>query len=114
MKPDPSPTTPPSVPVPFDSKPRINWFLFLLVLLAPALFTVLGARSKSDGLAIGSALFGSLAAGIVCGVWVGLRFGRTTVWRFALGIVFTFVLGVLSLVLACFGCSLGGFNLNIH
>ena len=105
------PPRPPTAPL----KPvRINWIIFFLALFAPALFAVLGAKIKSDGLVMGSTLFGSLVAGLVCGVWMGLGFGRTPVWRLALGVVFTFVFGVVSLVLACFGCSLGGFNLNIH
>lgn len=114
MKPDPSPTTASSAAISSDSKPRINWFVFLLVLLAPALLSALGAQIKSDGLAVGGVLVGSLVTGIICGVLMGRRFGRTTGSRTALGIIFTFVFGAVSLLLGFFGCSLGGFNLKIH
>ena len=92
----------------------MNWFLFLSVLLAPALFSVLGAMVRSDSLVMGSTWLGSLVVGIICGVWMGLHFGRTPVSRFALGVLLTVVFGVVSVVLACFGCTLGGFNLNLH
>jgi hypothetical protein len=35
------------------ARSRINWFLFLVVLLAPALVATLGAQIKSDDLAVG-------------------------------------------------------------
>ena len=114
MKPDPSPATPSSAAIPTDSKPRINWFVFLLVLLAPALLAALGAQIKSDDLAVGGVFAGSPVAGIICGVLMGRRFGRKTGSRIVLGIVFTIVFGAVSFVLGCFGCSLGGFNLKIH
>jgi hypothetical protein len=96
------------------ARSRINWFVFLLVLLAPALLSAIGAQIKSDGLAVGGVFAGSPVAGIFCGVLMGRRFGRTTGSRIVLGIVFTIVFGAVSFVLSCFGCSLGGFNLKIH
>jgi amino acid transporter len=96
------------------ARSRINWFVFLLVLLAPALLAALGAQIKSDDLAVGGVFAGSPVAGIFCGVLMGRRFGRTTGSRIVLGIVFTIVFGAVSFVLSCFGCSLGGFNLKIH
>lgn len=95
-------------------RPRFNWFLFLFVLLAPALLSALGARIRSDGLAVGGCFIGALVAGILCGVLLGRHVGRATASRIVWGIVFTVVFGAASLVLGFFGCSLGGFNLNIH
>ena len=107
----------PQCSAPFNEavpRPHLNWFLLLSALLGPALVAAFGARFKSDGLAVGGALIGALVAGIICGVLTGRRFGRTTGSRVLLGIVFTIVFGAASLVLGFFGCSLGGFNLNIH
>lgn len=95
-------------------RPPLNWFLFLFVLLAPALLAAFGARIKSDGLAVGGCFVGALVAGIVCGVLMGRFAGTTTASRVVLGVVFTAVFGAVSMVLGFFGCSLGGFNLNIH
>ena len=100
---------PPPVP-----RPRLNGLLFLGALLAPAVFSALGALAKSEGLALGSVVFGALVAGIVCGVLMGRRFGSNTGARVGLGIVFTCVFGAVSFVLGFFGCMAAGFNLNIH
>lgn len=105
---------PPNPIPPPVSRPRLNWFLFFGCLLAPALFSALGALGKSEGVAIGSVVFGSLVAGIVCGVMMGRRFGNNPGARVGLGIAFTCVFGVVSFVLGFFGCMIGGFNLNVH
>lgn len=95
-------------------RPRLPWVIFFLVLFAPALCSLLGVRLKSDGLAVGSVVFGSIVSGIICGTLLGRRLGRTTGSRFGLGIVFVCVFGAVSFVLGFFGCMVGGFNLNIH
>lgn len=100
---------PPPVP-----RPRINWFLLVGCLLAPAVLSSFGALGKSDGLAVGGVVFGALGAGIVCGVLMGRRFGSNTGARVGLGIVFTCVFGAVSFVLGFFGCMAAGFNLNVH
>lgn len=102
------------VPPPLPPARRVNWFVVLGVLLAPALISLLGAKIDSDGLAVGGTFVGALVSGITNGVLLGLGLGKTTGLRVLLGIVFTVVFGILSLTLACFGCALGGFNLNVH
>lgn len=95
-------------------RPRINWFLFLGCLLTPAVLSALGALGKSDGLAIGSVVFGSLVAGVICGVLMGRRFGSNPGARVGLGMLFTCVFGAVSFVLGFFGCMAGGFTMNFH
>ncbi len=109
MENNPPPTSPPPLP-----RPNINWFLFFGCLLAPALVSALGALGKSEGLAVGSVVFGSIVTGIVCGVMMGRRFGKNTGARIGLGIAFAFVFGTVSIVLGFCGCMAGGFKMDFR
>lgn len=103
-----------SPPPATTSAPKLNWLLFLGVLLAPAVAALLGAMGKFEGLAVGSPLVGGGLAGIVCGVLLGRHVGRTSGARLWLGILFVAVFAVVSFMLSFFGCLLGGFQMNMH
>jgi hypothetical protein len=93
---------------------KFNWLIFLGVLLAPAIFALGGALGKIDGLAVGSPLVGSGIAGLLCGIYLARRIGRTSSARVWLGFVFVGVFGCVSFVLSFFGCVLGGFKMNMR
>lgn len=91
-----------------------NLLIFFAVLLAPAVLALLGALVKSEGLAVGSPLVGGGLAGIICGIMLARRFGRSTGSRFGFGILFVALFAVVSFTLSFFGCLLGGFQMNMH
>ena len=92
---------------------RLNWVLFCTALFLPTLVTVLSARAF-EGFAIGTALFGGVLSGIVCGVLLGRRVGHTQTARIFLSILFVGVMSVVCVTMNCFGCAAGGFKMNFH
>jgi len=64
---------------------KFNWLIFLGVLLAPAMFALWGSLGKIEGLAVGSPLVGGGLAGLLCGIYLGRRVGRTSAARLWLG-----------------------------
>ncbi|NOS70924.1 MAG: hypothetical protein HOP33_13460 [Verrucomicrobia bacterium] len=103
-----------SPPPAAESSTKINWLVFFAVLLAPTVVALLGAMGKIEPLAVGSPLVGGGLAGIVCGIMLGRRVGRTSAARVLLGILFIGVFGCVSFILSFFGCLLGGFQMNMH
>ncbi len=93
--------------------PKFNWLLFLGVLLAPAMFALGGAIGKIEGLAAGSPLVGGVIAGLLCGIYLAQRVGRTRASRLWLGFLFVSVFGCVSIILSFFGCLLGGFQMRM-
>ena len=103
-----------SLPPALESSSKINWLIFFAVLLAPTVFALLGAMGKIEGLAVGSPLVGGGLAGIICGIMLGRRVGRTSAARVWLGILFVGLFGCVSFILSFFGCLMGGFQMNMH
>lgn len=101
----PPPTQPPSG--------KFNWLLFLGVLLAPAMLSLGGAIGKIDGLAVGTPLVGGAIAGLLCGIYLARRVGRTSASRLWLGFLFVGVFACVSFMLSFFGCLLGGYQLRM-
>ena len=103
---------PPPIPVPA----RFNWLIFLAVLLAPALLTVLTVLlgAKSGDTAPTVAFFGGGAAGIVCGIMLGRRLGKTTQVKIVLSLVFALVMAVVCIGMSCGGCLASEYQLNFH
>ena len=91
-----------------------NLLIFFAVLLAPAVLALLGALGKIEGLAVGSPLVGGGIAGIICGIMLARRVGRSTGSRIGLGILFVALFAFVSFTLSFFGCLLGGFQMNMH
>jgi CDP-diglyceride synthetase len=96
--------------------PSINWVVFLVVLLTPALLTILVVLSggRDSGAAPAIAFLGGGIAGIICGAMLGRRLGRTTPLKIVLGLVFAMVLSVVCIGMSCFGCLASGFHLDFR
>ena len=93
---------------------RLNWWVFFAILLAPGLLALLGALLKVEALSVASPLFGGPIAGIICGILLARRIGRTLQARIGLGFLFVALLGFLSFALGFTGCMAGGFQMNFH
>ena len=110
------PEIPPPTPDPAPSGPRLNGWLVLTCLLAPALVTCLAALldKKSGDVTPTIALIGAALGGIGSGILLGRRYGYTPASQILLGLVFTLVCGVAALTMAGFGCAVGGYRVNFH
>ena len=73
---------------------KFNWLLFITVLFAPAVLTLIGELAKERQLAVVAALLGSLAAGVFCGIHLARHVGRSSAAEFWLGWLFWAVLVV--------------------
>src|SRR5580765_6010530 len=90
-----SPTPPGSPPL----KPvKIKWPIFFVVLLAPPVLTSMvafvGKGQSNESVSPIIALFGGGAAGVVYGILLALRIGRTVPIRVLLAILFAGILAV--------------------
>ena len=95
------------------SSTKFNWLLFLGVLLAPAMFALGGSIGKIEGLAVGSPLVGGAIAGLLCGIQLAQRVGRTSATRLGLGLLFVGLFGCVSFILSFCGCLLGGYQMKV-
>lgn len=109
---NPPPIEPPQAPAPIQHK--VNWLIFFAALLAPPVLTLFAAMSKSDGAAVACPLIGGGIVGIICGIMLARRVGRTQGSRVLLGFVFTAVFGFLSFALGFVGCMMGGFKMDFR
>jgi hypothetical protein len=113
-------TSTPTIPVvELTLKPfKINWWIFFAIFLAPPLLTLLAALLTREHAGGDTppfvAVVGGVSSGIVCGVMLALRVGKTTETRVLLGILFCVVLAVVCVTLSCFGCLAGGYQLMLH
>ena len=109
---NPTPLGPATTPLPEPRK--INWVVFLIVLLAPVIAScVAGALDSRNGdFAPVIALFGGGIAGIICGVMLGRRIGKNAGTRIMLGILFAILLTVVCIGMSCFGCMAGGYQMR--
>jgi hypothetical protein len=94
--------------------------LFFCGLLAPPLLTLITAflmrtfvdkSNESVSVAVGS--IGSVIGGIICGVTIGIL-PRDIGARVICSIVMIAIMSGVCLVLSCFGCTMGGYQLNLH
>ncbi len=104
------------MPNPLTSTPRFNWPVFCCVLLSPPLLTILAVRflSKSSDAPLYLVLLGGGIAGIISGVILGRRVGKTPAARAVFAILLALVMIVVCISMSCFGCLVGGYHLNIH
>ena len=98
--------------VPAAGKSRSGWIVFAIVLLSPALLTLLTA--KSDALWPVSTFLVGGAAALYCGFWMAWRICRTMAGKVMAGIALSGGFYVVSFFLCCAGCALGGAQLNLH
>ena len=92
----------------------MNWWLFFAILLLPAVLALISSLLKLESLSVAAPLFGGPIAGIICGILLARRIGRTTATRIGLGFSFIALFAFLSFVLGFVGCTVGGFTINMH
>lgn len=97
-----------------DSSPnvRLGWWIFAAALIAPALLTLLTA--KSEDLWPIFTFPASGVAGLYCGFWIASRICRTTPGKILGGLALAAIFTVVSFALCCAGCAMGGAQLNFH
>lgn len=109
----PSPEQPPSPLEPPPPSPvRVNWLLFFAALFAPTIATILVVQTQLKDPPPVVALLGGAVSGIICGVLLGRRLGRTRMARVLLSLVFVLVLGAVCVMMNCFGCLATGYQLK--
>jgi hypothetical protein len=96
--------------------PRLNWFIFLVVALAPVFLTIITVQvvSRENEAAVVVASLGSGLSGIICGILLARRLGKTMRHKIALAIGFALLMGIACTAMSCFGCLASGFPVNFH
>jgi hypothetical protein len=107
-------------PAPVTTEPppfKIKWLWFWLALITPPVLTALSAlltkHTSNDGLSVAVGFFGGGIGGIVCGIVLGIKVGKTTPARVVLSLIFSGIMVVVCIMLCFFGCSVGGFQLDL-
>ena len=105
-----------SAGTPVTKPRRFNGVAFTVVLLAAPVLTILAALAfpKNQDLAPSVAMCGSVITGIVAGMMLGRRLGRNLSAQIILSFVFAVIMVPVCFVMSCFGCVVGGFQLNLH
>src|SRR6476660_2946545 len=65
----------------------VSWLIGIGLLLGPAILALIGAATKIDALAIACPLAGGVISGIIFGIMVARRFGKTVLSKLLLGLV---------------------------
>jgi len=112
---NPTGPIPPPGPEPAPPTARLNWIVFLALLLGPAALTSLAAftDNKSEA-APAFALIGGAVAGVGCGILLGRRLGRGTAARVMLSLVFSAICAIACITIAMFGCLASGYQLDMR
>jgi len=100
------PTSPPPPPA------RINWPVFFAAMFGPTIATILVVQTQLKDPPPVVAFFGGGISGIICGVLLGRRLGRTRQARILLSFLFVLVMGSACVIMNCFGCLASGYKLN--
>ena len=85
----------------------MNWLIFFVVLLAPAVLNLVGMLTNSGELIVGSTFFGSVIAGSIC----GRMLARNREMRRDMAVLLVFGLVVFSVTLCFLGCA---FSIPLH
>jgi FtsH-binding integral membrane protein len=109
---------PPEPPVAFAPPPlparKLHWPWFTAALLLPAILTYATTMSGSQDAPIACALFGAGLSGLVCGILLGRRIGKSPGAVVGLSILFIGIFAVASFALCFGGCIAGNYQLNMH
>jgi uncharacterized membrane protein YfcA len=92
----------------------MNGWVFFAVMFAPTLATILLVQTGLKDPPPVVALFGGGTAGIICGVLLGRRLGRTRERRLLLCFLFALMMGTVCIVMNCFGCLASGYKLDFR
>jgi len=96
---------------------KLNAKLFLLMFLGPPLLTLLSAllfRAENGGIPVMIGLIGAILGGITCGVMLAHRLAKTIAGRIFLCFLLASIMVFVSVTLCCFGCNLGGYQMNFR
>ena len=104
----------PTDPVAPAPPPKFHWFLFLAVIIVPTIITIIAVQLGLRDLAPASAGLGGGASGLVGGILLGRRLGRTEAAQWGLGVLFVAVLSVACITMNCCGCLASGYKLDFR
>jgi hypothetical protein len=94
---------------------RFHWTVLGTALMGPPVLTALAAMLDRKGAAAPAFMFlGGIAGGLVIGVMLGCRFGKSTPAKVLLSVLLVAVSAVAVVSLSGFGCAVGGYQLNFH
>ncbi len=89
--------------------------MLVVGLFGPPLLTTLAAMMDHKGAAPPALMFlGGAAGGVVVGVMLGCRFGKSTPAKAVLSVILAGVSVVAVVTLCGLGCAVGGYQLNFH
>lgn len=89
--------------------------LFLAALFGPPILTMLAALMDNRGAAAPALmLLGGGAGGLVAGIMLGCRLGRTTTAKVLLGMVLSGVAVIAVITLCGVGCGLGNYKVSFQ
>lgn len=109
----PSEPPPTHVPPPDPAWSRTQWTAFLAALFGPPLLTSLAAMMDHRGAAAPALMFlGGAAGGVVAGIMLGCRFGKTPPAKVGLSVLLAGVTVVAVIAMCGFGCALGNYRLD--
>jgi hypothetical protein len=89
-----------------------QWLIFGLVLLSPAILTMLFAQSADIWPIFTFGL--SALTSLYCGFWLAWTIGRTTAVRILVGLLLSGGFYFISFLLCCAGCALGEAKLDMR
>lgn len=95
---------------------KFQWPIFLCALLMPPVLTLLSAalhQSPNDNVSPMLGMVAGIIGGIICGVMLGFKSSRNIFVRISLSIVMSAIMVVVCIVLCCFGCTAGGYKLEM-
>lgn len=115
MNPPSPPDIDPAVPAaPAEPARRpFLWPVFLAAVLVPPVLTSVAAMMDHRGAAAPALMFlGGAAGGLVSGILLGCRVGKTTTTKAILSVVFCGLMTVAVISMCGFGCALGNYRLD--
>jgi hypothetical protein len=95
---------------------KLNLLVFYMILFAPVLLTIVAVQlmpKSSDTAPVVAFIFGT-ASGVLCGILLGRRFGKSLESRIGLGILFSLIMVVVCVGMSCFGCLASGYQLDFR
>lgn len=93
---------------------KLHWPWFVAALLLPAVLTFGTAVAGMKDAPVACAFIGAGVSGLVCGILLGRRLGRTSAAVVILALVFICTFAVASFALCFGGCMAGNYQLDMR